>query len=282
MAKILQLEVDTTRNEITDFAGQTYREISMVAGDEVLIAAHFTEVTLDGLSQQDTDLSGALALRASIGRNRQTDTTVLAFEDVFNNADLPTFEDLATGRVSWLLNLDAAAFESALGTNESIEVFLEFTTLTVGDSPQTLAQIGVILFAQIDDGAVGVPAPATSYITSTVAVATFVALIDYLVPVTIAIDTLLVSIKGLKVLLVDTSGGPVLITLPKSDTSDAKFSPLIINIGTGVVSVAPDATDPDTINDLAGTQTITTQFGSLRMFNDPANDNWLAPTFVVP
>jgi len=175
-----------------------------------------------------------------------------------------------------------AAFESALGTNESIEVFLEFTTLTVGDSPQTLAQIGVILFAQIDDGAVGVPAPATSYITSTVAVATFVALIDYLVPVTIAIDTLLVSIKGLKVLLVDTSGGPVLITLPKSDTSDAKFSPLIINIGTGVVSVAPDATDPDTINDLAGTQTITTQFGSLRMFNDPANDNWLAPTFVVP
>lgn len=282
MAKILQLEVDTTRNEITDFAGQTYREISMVAGDEVLIAAHFTEVTLDGLSQQDTDLSGALALRASIGRNRQTDTTVLAFEDVFNNADLPTFEDLATGRVSWLLNLDAAAFESALGTNESIEVFLEFTTLTVGDSPQTLAQIGVILFAQIDDGAVGVPAPATSYITSTVAVATFVALIDYLVPVTIAVDTTLTSIKGLKLVLVDTSGGPVIVTLPKSDLADAKFSPIIINLDTGLMTVRPDITDPDTINDIIGDQTTSVQFGTFRLFNDPANDRYISPDFLIP
>ena len=282
--KILQFKIDTTRGEVTDLAGQIYREISVVNGDVVLIAAQFTGIGLDGASEEDVDFSGALALRATIGRRRQTGTDILAFQDVFNDGDIPAFENLATGRITWLLFLNPATINEFIGANESLEVFLEFTVLNVDDTPQTLAQIGMVIFSQIDDGAVGVPPPAASYITSATALLTFARLIDYLVPETVSGGpTTLTSIKGLKVVLVDTSGGDETINLPESSVSDPEFSPIIFNLGVNKVFVVPDATGTaDTINDILGIQTIVSQYGALRLFNDPTNDNWLAPNFVVP
>lgn len=283
--KVIQFEVETTRGEVTDFAGQTYREISMVVGDVVLIAAKFKEIDIGGTTISPVNLTGSLALRASVGNERQTGTTILAFEDVFNDGDIPAFEDLSTGQVTWLLDLPAAVIEPVLGTNEFIETFLEFTVLNADDTPQTLAQIGLIIYSQIDDGAVGVPPPPTSYMLSSTALATFVLLPDYLNPITISSDTVLVAASvpsGLQVYFIDTSGGPVTLTLPEASAAPAKFAPIIINTGTGIASVTPDATAPDTINAFVGTQTINTQYGTLRLYNDPTSDNWLAPIIVNP
>ena len=48
------------------------------------------------------------------------------------------------------------------------------------------------------------------------------------------------------------------------------------------MTIRPDATDPDTINDIIGDQTSASAPGAYRLFNDPANDRYISPDFLLP
>jgi hypothetical protein len=281
--QILAIRHNSTTGETTDFTGQLQQEIASVNGDVVLIAAQLIQQDLNGATI-DQDLTGVLSLRATVGEDRQEGTTVLAFQDVYNTGALPLNEDLSTGKVTWLISLNNPAITTALDTNEFIDVVLEFTILTADNYPQTLAQIPYRIYAQVDNGAVGVPPPSSPTYYTAVEIDALVAGClspsTYIVPLFLSVDTTLTAIAGIQHIFVDTTAGTVTITLPDAATSDVKWSPVIVNVGTGTLNVA--TTGGDTLNNQPSPLPILAQFAAVALFNDPSNARYLSPLMVFP
>jgi hypothetical protein len=294
--KTLDIKIDTGTNVFTNFLNEEYRtapsrrigkELSVVNGDVALLALHVQERDLTGVLG-DLDLTGALAIRVSLIQNRETGSTILSFQDVYNQGDLPTNEDLAEGKVTFRLDHPPVTLDPILvAPKEFEEFFYEITWLSPSDLPQTLAQIPVRIYAQGDIGAAGSPPPSTPvYMTSATALSTFVLLQNYLTPQTIAVgDSPFspTSQPGIKVLEVDTSGGDVTINLPEVSAADVEYILWIINLGANRVFIVPDASGTaDTINGFLGTQTINSQYGEALLIASPANDNWIIPDPLIP
>lgn len=281
--QILALRINSTTNKVTDFTGQNYSEVRSVNGDVVLIAAQFFLQDLDGATIEN-DLSGSLAVRATVGLDRQEGTQILAFQDLYNTGEIPSNEDLSIGRVTWLLSLDSPDIVTALDTNEFIDVILELTILTADDLPQTLAQVFYRIYAQVDDGAVGTPPPTTpTYMDSATALATFVAKSNYIVPNTVAVNTVLTAIDGLQLTYVDTSGGDIDITLPLASTAPSRYRPAIVN--TGANKIRFFTTGGDLINATAspaGEFEILTLFAGVELIVDGANNRYVSSLQVIP
>jgi hypothetical protein len=281
--QILAIRHNTTNNITTDFTGQAYREIRSVNGDTVLIAAQFNQQDLNGV-EIPVDLSGVLALRSIVGLDRQEGTTVLAFQDSYNTGQVPSNEDLVNGRVTWLLSLSDPQIIVELDTNEFIDVILEFTILTADNLPQTLGQIAYRIYAQVDNGAVGTPPPYTpDYYTALEIdglIAGCLSPADYISPLYIAVDSVLTAINGIQYIYVDTSGGPINITLPEASAAPAKWSPIIVNTGTNDINIIPSG--GNLINGTAGTLIVATQYAAAQLFSDQVNARYLAPLIVVP
>jgi len=275
--QILALRHNSTNKVTTDFTGQQYREICSVNGDTVLIAAQFFQQDLDG-TEIETDLTGVLALRANVGLNRQEGTTLLAFQDVYNNGDLPANEVLANGRVTWLLSLSSAELTTALDTNEFVDVVLEFTALTADNLPQTLAQIGYRVYAQVDDGAVGSPPPSSpTYLDATTALATFVQLPNYIAPTVIVADGPISPVDGIQTFFVDPGGATRVINLPDVTTVPDNFVGRFLVTGTGVMRITPNLSD--TINGTTGAQDFPTQFTEVILVKSVSG--WINPMLVT-
>jgi len=281
--QILAIRHNTTTGETTDFTGQLQQEIASVNGDVVLIAAQLIQQDLDGTTIEQ-DLSGVLSLRATVGNDRQEGTAVLAFQDVYNNGSLPLNEDLSTGKVTWLVSLNDPSIVAELDTNEFIDVVLEFTILTADNYPQTLAQIPYRIYAQVDNGAVGVPPPSSPTYYTAVEIDALVAgclsPANYIAPLFLSVDTILSGIAGLQHIFVDTSAGLVTITLPQSVSVDEKFSPVIVNVGTGTLRIATQFGDQ--LNDQPSPLDILAQYAAIALYNDPTNFRYLSPLMVVP
>jgi hypothetical protein len=293
--KTLDIRIDTSTNEATNYQGETYKaevnrrigkELSVVNGDVALIAAHFQERDLSGVLG-NLDLTGALALRVSLIASRTTGATVLSFQDVFNQGDLTINEILSEGKVTWQLDHPAATLDAILGTDESVGLWYEFTWLTPSDLPQTLGQIPVKLYAQGDIGAAGSPPPSEPvYMTSATALATFVLNDDYLEAQNVSGDTILTDEAGWKRVRVDTdtAGADVTITLPPSSTTSEKCVYEIINLGsTFKVIIAPDTTDE--INGVNANVDVVDQFSSMICENTTASvtqTDWLVSDVVIP
>jgi hypothetical protein len=291
---IKPIELNTSTNVARTFTGQSYKirseqrigeQLFGTMNDVITLTCHFTrEDPLTG-AVVDVDLTGALALRVNIVKERQLGTEIYVQQTVFNDGVFPDNEDLPTGRVTWLVPIVSASLETFLGSDPFVDIFLEITYLDASGYAQTLGNIPFQVRAEGDPGAAGTPPPTfPTYMDAATALATFVQLVDYLSPTVISGGpTTLTPIKGLQVNLVDSGGGAETINLPESSATDAEYAPLVMNIGANNVDVVPDATGtPDTINGILGTQTIVSQYGSLRLFNDPANNNWIAPNFVTP
>ena len=60
---------------------------------------------------------------------------------------------------------------------------------------------------------------------------------DYLARLYLSADDSPAAVNGLQVIIVDTTGGPVKVTLENPVTAPAKYCPWIVNVGTGVVTV---------------------------------------------
>ena len=79
---------------------------------------------------------------------------------------------------------------------------------------------------------------------------------DYLDQQAAALDASPAAVAGHQVILVDTTGGPVQITLDDPATAPGKYRPLVVNVGTGVLTIAA------TINGISNPQ-ILTQFAGM-------------------
>lgn len=168
--------VETTGGLVTDLAGSPVELPQIAFGDVIAVIGHFREAL--GATITDMDLSGATALRCHVKKDRLTaDTDTLTFQDSYNGGNVPAWENLATGKVCWLVNFGATALSTELGTAESVDLWLEFSYLDgTGTIPQTLAQIQIRLVPQIDTGAAGTPPPSTpTYLTGAEVAAAYVA-----------------------------------------------------------------------------------------------------------
>lgn len=154
--KKLLLQINTTTGAVTDWQNQSM-PITIVNGDTVLVCCRFLEALSSTLTA--LNLTGALALRATIRETRDASDTLLAFQDSYNQADYPAGEVLASGYVTWALTLDTTNVDTALGTNDSMTAWLEITYLDAASIPTTLCQVQVTLVQQLDDGAGGTPTP---------------------------------------------------------------------------------------------------------------------------
>lgn len=289
---IKPIKINTSTNAASTFLDRAYKisaqqriglELFGVMNDVATIACQFVQ---DDPNTDETVvlvLSGASALRCTLYKELVTGTEVYVQQVLFNEGVFPENEDLATGKVTWRLPIVSATLEAFLGTDSFVDIFIEFTWVDECGANQTLGQMPFRVKVEGDTGAIGSPPPSLpTYMDSVTALATFVLLSSYLNPVTIAVDTVLTDVPGLQVYFIDTDGGPVLITLPPSASSDARYSPLIMNIGSNTLSIAPDGGAPDSINGSFGTQTIIGQYGAYSMKNDPANNNFFVPNFLIP
>jgi hypothetical protein len=170
MNKIL-LKVNTTTGAITDWQDQP-AAINLVNGDTVLLCLHFVEALTSTLTA--VNLTGATALRAMVKAARLESSAVLTFQDSYNTGLYPACEVLASGYVTWAVSFNAAAIDSAIGSLESLAAWLELSWLGTDAYPQTLAQIPITIYQQLDDGAPGTPPPTTpTYLTAAEVVAAY-------------------------------------------------------------------------------------------------------------
>lgn len=279
------LEVNTTTGAVRLNGGALPAEgLAVVHGDTIQLAVSFVESIPESISgviaETAVDLTegGApLGLRFTCDAARTEAATLLTFQDAYNTG-VWSAEDLATGRVSWLVDFGAAAVTSALSTEESIPVWGEFTLLSADNYPQTLVQFRITVYAQIDNGAVGSPPP-SSPTNQTAADA----LTDYsLVPdeTDIAVDTAVTSAARRRYYMVDTSSADVEVTLPALSGIDSAYRPVIVHAVDGnTITITPAGAD--TING-AATMTITSDTGFAALIPDATNTNWIAPIAMTP
>lgn len=297
--QIVPFAVNTAANKqfARDFDGNAYKtfpeqrnaiQMECVYGDVILLAGQFT--TQDPVGNEIVlDMTGSPAIRATFAASRLLGADLYSQRVVFNQGFLPEYEDLAAGYVTWDFNtihpdLEQALTDAATAGFGYVDIILECTRLTAENLPQTLCQLFIRVHAQADVDAVGTPPPSSpTYMDAATALATFVRLIHYLNPTTVSGGpTALTSVPGIQVTLVDTTGGDETVNLPAASGADPEYVPWIINIGTNRVFVVPDGVAPDNINDINGTQTINTKFGSLFLQTDPANDRYIAPNKLTP
>jgi len=96
---------------------------------------------------------------------------------------------------------------------------------------------------------------------------------DYISRVDLAADAPVSSVNGLQLIVVDTTGGVVTVTLDAANLAPPKYSPVVINVGTNdvvVEGVINGITDP----------TIATQFGGMSILNN--NGAYVAGLKVQP
>jgi hypothetical protein len=53
----------------------------------------------------------------------------------------------------------------------------------------------------------------------------------------IAVDTAPAAVDGVQIIIVDTTGGPVTVTLEDALTAPSRYSPIIVNVGPGVLTI---------------------------------------------
>jgi len=162
----LSLVIDTDRNTCRDFAGNTVNA-TVVNGDTILLAAHAKRLNYSTGVLEDLVLTGAKALRVTVRATRDPAADLLTFQDVYNSGDLPSFEDLAKGQVTWQINFNSANLDALFAATDSVSVWLEITYLDAADLPQTIYQGRLTVNQQLDDGAIGTPPPASpTYLTA--------------------------------------------------------------------------------------------------------------------
>lgn len=295
--KTLDIKIDTSTNEATNFQDEIYKsqasrrlgkELSTVNGDVALLALHFQDRTLAGVLQ-DLDLSGALALRVSLIEKRVTGATILSFQDVFNQGDIADNENLSEGKLTFRMDHPATTLDSIIADPlEFVGFFYEFTWLSPEDQPQTLAQITLRIYAQADIGAAGTPPPSEPvYMTSATALATFVLDDDYLDSNIVTADGAVSPVRdGWQRVFMDADvpAATLIQTLPSAaGVADETVFEFINLSASEICRITPDGTDE--INGVNGSVDFSGQFTSLIVERAPAGvtqTDWVVVDTVIP
>jgi hypothetical protein len=288
MPKELPIRVNTSAASATDYQNRLYRvsaqeqigqEMSGVIGDVVTVVADFNQESLTGVIQ-DMDLTGALALRASIASSRSSPRTIFSMRDIYNEGVVPSNEDLSLGLVTWRVFIDPLLIDPIILTADFLDAWLDISTITSAGDPQTLIQIPIRLYQQIDSSLVGSPPPSEpAFMTAATALATFVQFANYINP-TVLVAGAIPDADGRIDYLVDTTAGDVALTLGAVAGYSSRFSPNIINLGANKVQVTPNGAEE--INGVTGTVEIVSLYGMLALHAEQTGGQWVAPVLVVP
>jgi hypothetical protein len=287
MAKQIQIRVNTSNNAAEDYNGQRYvanenqqigKLITIVNGDVITLVCDFNEETLDGLIQ-DMDLSGALALRAILSSSRAQPQVVFSFQDTYNSGIVPSNEDLSQGLVTWNVFADPVNIDPFLGGEESVLGWLEIAWVDANGLPQTLVQLPVQFFEQIDENLGGTPPPSSpTFLTAAEVAANYVELADYIVPSELAVDSSPTPVSGIQTFFVNPGGGTLTITLPALAATPDKFVGRFVNIGSGTMRLFPNALE--TINGQTGLADFPTQYTEVILMKRNASE-WVNPMLVT-
>ena len=256
-SNIKPIEINTSTNVATTFLDERYKDraaqqiglqLFSTVNDVALIACHFVrDDPITGVTV-DNDLTGAVALRATLVKERKTGAEVYVQQVVFNSGIYPDNEDLSQGRVTWLLPIISASLVTFLGTDEFVDIFIEFTWLDAAGNAQTLGNMPFRVTPEGDTGAIGTPPPSDpTYITSAIALTTFVKQTDYLEPTLVTSTPFAIpDTDGIIVLDVDTDtiGSVAVLNLPASAGAFDKMRILVNNLGsTFSADITPDGAD---------------------------------------
>lgn len=258
--------------------------LRVMHGDVALLCVSFVETipaAAGGTGAEtavDFTAGGApQALRFTADAARTEAATLQTFQDDYN-AGLWGSESLANGRVSWLVDFGASPITATLSTSESASIWGEFSLLTAAGYPQTLAQLKIAVYAQIDNGAVGSPPPSSpTYQTAADA------LTDYALNPSVTELAATGSLTGSArrhLYLLDTGGGAVELTLPALSGVSAAYRPTII-LETAGNNLTLTPAGSDTINGGAS-MVIATQYAGVELIPDKTNTNWIAVTAATP
>lgn len=153
----LGLKIDTTRGGITDLADSTVELPQIVYGDHVLFVCSF----LESLSSTQTamNLDGADGLFVTVKKDRlQSDGTILTSQSDYSQSEYAAYEDLTTGKATFVMRFDTAAILSALGSAAYVDVWCEFTLCDMGRR-QTLGQLQLRILPCLYEGTCTAPTP---------------------------------------------------------------------------------------------------------------------------
>lgn len=96
---------------------------------------------------------------------------------------------------------------------------------------------------------------------------------DYLSRVDLSADDSVVAVDGLQLIVVDTTGGPVSVSLESPSVAPSRYSPTVVNVGANPVVVVA------TINGI-NNPSIVTSFGGMAIVNN--NGEYVSSLKVHP
>lgn len=255
--------------------------LQIVHGDVVQFAVQFLEAIPESvggtgaLTAVDLTAGGSPnALRFTCDDARLEAATLLTQQTSYNQGTW-SLEDLAAGRVSWVVDFGTAACTTEIGTSESASVYGEFSLLPANNYPQTLLQFPITLLAQIDDGASGSPPPSTPTYDTAATIASTYAL-DATTTAVSTTQTLTSADRQINYL----TSGAITLTLPALSGIDDGYRPHFFKTDSGT-TLTIDTTGADTINGAASV-TLDTQYGGFYLIPDVTGTNWIIPTWATP
>jgi hypothetical protein len=107
--------------------------------------------------------------------------------------------------------------------------------------------------------------------------ALFVQAADYIDPIEFSAVDSVAAVDGIQLVKGQTTGGGFTLTLESPTTAAERWQPIFVNIGSNTLTIDPGAA---TINGIAGTQDIVSQWGSLELKHD--GTNFRTPDYVTP
>jgi len=166
------LDVQIGRNATRDFTGSPI-ELTFVNSDSALIMVKFKDLDPD-TSQfiaKNFLLDGGtpLGLRVTVRADRDSASNLYTFQDVYNNGDWASFEDLTAGQVTWLVSWNSTNLNTAIAasSDNKINAWLEISYLDGNNVASTLLQTQIVVYNEVDDGAAGTPPPSSpTYLTA--------------------------------------------------------------------------------------------------------------------
>lgn len=165
--KKLSIRVNTTRGTFTDQSGQPFDGLAVVYGDDVLISAIFEEEDPSTGEMRALALNGYTALRCMVKSARTSSANEWTYQYSYNSGVYPAGEDLANGKVTWVVTFTGTTLNTAIGSNESASGYVEFAAVDASSHNETLLQAAITIYQQLDDGTTGSPPPASpTYLTA--------------------------------------------------------------------------------------------------------------------
>lgn len=153
--KLISLLVDTDNNKFYKSNGDRWtspRYPFVNSGDKVLIAVQFQRRDPVTRVLANMDLTGMQELICTVCDARRTGATVITQQTLFNQGEMPNYEDLATGKVTWLVDFASQDLDGLLDAADRVNLWMEFASLSSAatDQPQTLWQGILHAYAQLD------------------------------------------------------------------------------------------------------------------------------------